>query len=417
MAKEDQIIEPFMPITAPLLEVATAAQTLAGTASQAAAAAANTASIGAATTAQTTQRQANFVQRFLRDVQQFIRQKQQWMQTWIAERREFIQTWTQRAIMFAKTMKMIAMFFPLVIVARMIIGFFQKPLEFIMLGIACLFLAVAYVIYYILSIPPFIYIVFFVWYLIFDIIPFVVYAIIMVILFAIIFVFSCLLAGINWMTNNKLSNLVLCQNSVTSWYTTPNFHMGNKFEKGLFCSRQCFPGYYPDETGFACAKIPRGQPSFCPQAEVMRLYSGRTKDLNYFYKDFPVRGNIHYLMKSPEQREHTIKRHLMQKKDFLNKCQVAMQKYDYMPLNVCSSLDVLGNSLDKNTMNRIRTVCSQAYCSSKDNYPFCAQMASTPDDDGGEFWKRVIKIIIMICVFMFIIMFTLQYMAGAVETK
>lgn len=406
----DEIIEPFIPIVGTVVSTdpgnlsATIAQTVAQTTSTA-----------TSTATQTTQRQVNFVQKLIRDIQKFVREKQQWMQDYIAARREFIQKWTQRTIMFAKTMKVIAMFFPLIIVARIIIGIFQKPLEFIMMGIACLFLAVAYVLYYIFSIPPFIYIVFFVWYLIFDIIPFVIYAMIMVVIFLFILIFCSILALINAATKGRLSNLVLCQNSVAAWYLTPNYHLSNKFEKGLFCSRQCFPGYYPDESGFACNKIPRGQPSFCPQAEVMRLWSGKTKDLAYYFKDYQIKGNVAYLMRSPEAREAMIKTHLFRKKDFLDKCQVAMKKYDYMPLNLCSSLDVLGSTLNKKTLDKMRTVCSQAYCNSKENYPFCAQMIVKTEDDDGDYWKRVMKILIMICVFVFIIFFTLQYMAGAVE--
>jgi hypothetical protein len=151
------------------------------------------------------------------------------------------------------------------------------------------------------------------------------------------------------------------------------------------------------------------------------MYTGNRNDSNYMYKDYSTNGNIKFLMKSPEDREVVLKGHYLQKINFLEKCGKAMQKYDYMPLNLCSSLDVMEknnlNGIDKKTLSKMKQVCAQAYCTSRSNYAFCPQLSGKGDDDDGEFWKRVMKVLIMIIVFMFIVMFTLSYMLGLTIAK
>ena len=317
------------------------------------------------------------------------------------------------SFMFTTFMKTMFIFFSIVILVRMIIGFFSKPLEFIMLGVACMFLSIAYVIYFLLSIPNFtIFIPFGVWFLLFDIVPFIVYVIIMGALFLIITLFCFLLWFVNLCTGGALNSLVLCQNSTAAWYKTPNYHLGNRYERGFFCSRECFPGYYPDDTGMFCVKNASIlTPSYCPQAEAMRLFIGKRNDINYVYKDYQTIGNLKYLAKSPEQREKLIKDHFMKKMNFLDKCNKSMKRFDHMPLNICSSLDTM-TDVDPVTVKKLRQVCSQAFCNSKTNYGFCPQLEGAGGGDDSDFWKKAIHMTIMVMVFVFVLTFTLGYIAG-----
>lgn len=394
--EQEDVIEEFMCAMAPLPDV--------------------TAATTGQTQAQTTQATVAQNQNFVQKLKSFAKNVQDKIADRILSIKQHTQKYVQSALQFARMVKMIALFFPLIIVARMIIGFFQKPLEFIMLGIACIFLAVFYVIYFIFSIPPFTWVPFLLWFIVMDIIPLVVYTIVMGALFLAITIFCILVAGLNILLGGALKNLVLCQNPAAGWYKTPNFHLSNKYERGFLCSRQCFHGYYPDDTGMYCVKVPKGQPSFCPQAEVMRMYTGQRNDWNFHFKDYQTTGNLSFLRKSPEQREVMIKNHYLRKRDFLEKCEKSMNKYKYMPLSICSSLDIMEknniNGIDKKTISKLKTVCSQAFCDSKSNYPFCASLTSVNDTDAGEFWKNVMKIFIMISTFVFIVMFTLGYMAG-----
>lgn len=160
-------------------------------------------------------------------------------------------------------------------------------------------------------------------------------------------------------------------------------------------------------------KVPYGTPSYCPQAEAMRLYTGNKGDMNYIYKDYSTLGNFKYVSSSPQDREKLIKNHFMKRKDFLDKCNKSMREFNYVPLNICSSLDAFDSSVvDATTLKKLRQVCSQAYCNSKSNYGFCPQLEAAGVEEDSDFWKRVIHLIIMIIVFMFVLTFTLYYMAG-----
>jgi hypothetical protein len=331
--------------------------------------------------------------------------------------KEFVMSMKRFAFMFKSFMTAMFAFFSLVVLVRMIIGFFSKPLEFIMLGIACIVLAVTYVIYFLLSIPYFtIFIPFFVWFILFDLIPLLAYIIVMGALFILITLFCFILWFLNLCTGGALSSLVLCQNSVAAWYKTPNYHLGNKYERGFFCNRACFPGYYPDDTGMFCIKNSAIRtPSYCPQAEAMRLYVGKRKDINYIYKDYRTLGNLSYLSKTPAERENLLKNHFIKKMEFLDKCNKSMKKYDYMPLSICSSLDTIKDmnmNVNDKTLKKLRQVCSQSYCNSKTNYGFCSQLEGPGTEDDSDFWRRAIRLTILIMVFIFAIMFTLCYIAG-----
>jgi hypothetical protein len=347
----------------------------------------------------------------------FANKKMEFIAVWANKQAKFMFTMTRIAFMFANFMRTIFQFFAIIILARIIIGFFSKPLEFIMLGFSCLILSVVYVIYYIFYIPPFIWVPFIIWFTLFDILPWFVYSVVMMVLFIVISLFCLVLAFINVCTGGAIKSLVLCQNHVASWYKTPNFHLTNKYERGLFCSRQCFTGYAPDVTGMYCIKIPKGNPSYCPQAEVMRMYTSNRNDFLYYYKDYVTQGNMKYMISAPYAREGMIKDHYLKKQDFLDKCDKSMSTFNYMPLSICASLDTIEknnvNGIDKKTIDRLKTVCKQAYCDSKSNYPFCAQLAAGDDDDAGKFWKKLMKILISIAVFMFIIIFILNYMSGS----
>lgn len=380
----------------------------------AAASAAQAAATTGGATQQSTVKNVTWIQSKIQKISEFIKKNQQWLIDKMDKYKQFVFKMSRIAWMFAQFMKFLFMLFPVIIVFRMIIGLFTKPMEFIMMGISCLVLAFAYVIYYIFYIPPFSIIPFLLWFIVVKLVPALVYTAVFGSLFLLITAFCLLLTFFNSILGGALSTLVLCQNSPASWYKTPNYHLKNKYERGLLCTRACLPGYYPDPTGMYCLSTPKHTPSYCPQAEAMRLYTVNKNDFMYYYKDYPTIGNIKYLSTSPEERELLLKDYYLKKKDFLGKCEAPMEKYNYMPLNVCSSLDIMkNNKIDDDTIAKMRKVCSQAYCNSKTNYPFCANMAGKyDDDDNGNFWKNIIKILIMITAFMVIVMFTLGYMTG-----
>lgn len=363
-------------------------------------------------TQQSTTKNTTWLQSKIQKITEFIDKNRKWIQERIERNMWWMTKFAKGAWMFAQFMKFMFMLFPIIIVFRMIIGLFTKPMEFIMMGISCLVLAVAYVIYYIFYIPPFSIVPFLLYFIVVDLVPAIAYTIVFGALFVAITIFCIIMTGINSLLGGALSTLVLCQNSPAAWYKTPNYHMGNKYERGMLCNKQCLPGFYPDPTGMYCLSTPKLTPSYCPQAEAMRLYTVNKNDYIYHYGDYPTIGNMKYMSKSPEERELLLKDHYLRKKDFLGRCEKPMSKFNYMSLNVCSSIDTMKqNNVNDDTILKMKRVCSQAYCNSKTNYPFCADISSTgAEKDSNEFWKHVIKILIMITCIIFIFMFTFSYM-------
>jgi hypothetical protein len=318
---------------------------------------------------------------------------------------------------FAKFFAFLQRMLPILYLVLIILAFFGKPLEYIMLFVALIAVAIIYVIYAILTIPPFVFIPMLLWFIIFNILPLIVYCLIFGALLVFILVICLIISILNVASGGALKNLILCQNSPTAWYKTPNFHFKNAYERGLFCNSPCKTRYQPDATGTSCVKLPKGYPAFCPQAEIVRLYTGMRKDHTYMYNDYPVNGNIKYLTKSPSMREELLKNYFLKKNDFMNVCNDKMSSYNNISLSICSSLDMIdsdtGNSFTKgmssSEINKIRQVCKQAYCNSKNTFPFCSQLGNTQEDN-SDIIKKVIKLAIFIIVFITLLIISLKYL-------
>jgi hypothetical protein len=324
---------------------------------------------------------------------------------------------SQTVLRFLQFMAFLQRMLPILYLVLIILAFFGKPLEYIMLFVAMISVSILYVIYAIITLPPFIFIPMLIWFIIFDIIPLIVYCLVFGGLLVIILLFCLILAIINTITGGALKSLVLCQNSPAAWYKTPNYHFTNKYERGLFCSRPCFPRYQPDTTGMNCTKLPKDYPAYCPQAEIMRLYTGLTKDNVFMYNDYNINGNVRYLTKTPLDREEILKKHYLKKVEFMNICNSKLQDYTPISLAICSAVDIISmdksnpltHSMKKKDINRLINVCKQAFCNSKNNYPFCSQLGATNEDDDSMIVKKVIKLIIMIIIFILILVFSLNY--------
>lgn len=307
-----------------------------------------------------------------------------------------------------KTFIMIAKFFPIIVLVSMVIAFFTRPMEFLMLTFGLVFVVILYILYSILNLPPFIYLVAAIWFIIMDIIPLLIYCAIFTALLIIIFLICLILTGLNVMTGGALKDIVLCDNSPGSWYKTANYHLGNKWERGIFCTRPCFSRYTPDTTGISCNKLPKGYPPYCPQAEIMRIYSTKKADSNYKFENYNDKGNVYYMSKEPLKREEMLKKHYLHKRDFMNVCNKEMSNYNTIALNICASVDSL--DLQPKDKLRLKQVCQQAYCTAEKNYPFCSKISELKEDDKNAIIKKVIKIMVIMIIFCLVFLFTMEYM-------
>lgn len=318
---------------------------------------------------------------------------------------------------FNKTMLMIARFYPLILLVLIILAFFGKPLEYIMLFLAAIIISIIWIIVFIfglniLRVVPYLF------YNIFAVTaPTIIFALVSLGIFLIIFVVCLILAIINKATGGSLKHLVLCQNSPEAWFKFSSFHQkdSNKFKRGFFCSKPCGKRYKPDDlTGAFCEKLPGDTPGFCPSAEIMRLYTGfKRSDRPYTFKMYDTK-NPRYYSKTPLLREDILMRSFLRRKELLEKCEKPMAKYKDLTLNICSSTDAYLKSnyagLDDKTIKKLRNVCGLAFCSSKNNYPFCNKLTNSTNMDSSEFVKQVIKIITAIILFMVVIIFSFNFM-------
>lgn len=320
--------------------------------------------------------------------------------------------------------KLSVIFFILAIVGRMIVGFFQSPLEYIMLGISCIMLSIFYVFYYIIGTWPFRVIPLLIYYLFVVIIPVFIHTAVIVLVFALICVLGIIFAIINEIsvatTNKSINILILCQNSPLSWFLTPNYHHVNKNERGIFCNRPCGPGYIPDSSGRFCERITnRNQPSFCPQAQVMRILAKKQTRMSgkVVYPNFNSVRSAKYRISSPVDREIMLKNHYIQKSEFLNKCSKYYENFnneiDFAPLNICSNINGINDTkLSPAEKQKLIASCKQSYCNSKSNYTFCQFIDSKDVEDEDSFWIKVIKLLIILTVFFIIVVVSLKYLSS-----
>lgn len=318
---------------------------------------------------------------------------------------------------FNKTMLMIARFYPLILLVLIILAFFGKPLEYIMLFLAAIMVSVIWIIVFIFGLPILRVIPYMFYNAFAVVLPTTLLAMVSLGIFLFIFVACIILAIINKATGGSLKHLILCQNSPESWFKFSSFHQkeNNKFKRGFFCSKPCGKRYKPDDlTGAFCEKLPGDTPGFCPSAEIMRLYTGfKRSDRPYTFKMYNTK-NPKYYSKTPLLREDILMKSFLRRKDLLEKCEKPMAKYKDLTLNICSSTDAYLKSnyagMDDKTIKKLRNVCGLAFCNSKNNYPFCNKLTNSTNMDSSEFIKQLIKVITAIILFMVVIIFSFNFM-------
>lgn len=338
-----------------------------------------------------------------------------WTRDFILKHKNKILALAKATVAFNKTMRMIARFYPLIILILIILAFFGKPLEYIMLFLAAVIVSIIWIIVFILGQPvlrviPYLpYALFKVW------IPWLAYSILISGIFLVLLIVCLVLAIANEASGGKLKNLVLCQNSPEAWFKVSSFQHKNIFKRGFFCSRPCLSRYKPDQNtqGF-CEKLKRDTPGFCPNSEIMRIYTGfKRKDRVYTFKSYSAK-NPKYYFKSPMMREGLLRDSFMRRRKFLEQCEKPMAPYKNLTLNICSSTDAYlktrFNGMDDKAIKRLRNVCGAAYCSASSNYPFCNKLANSSDMDSSMLVKQIIKIILSIIIFFVILIFVFNYM-------
>ena len=312
----------------------------------------------------------------------------------------------QRMVQFSKTLQMWWKMVPIIVVFAGIILIFTNALYYIVLAVAYIAISILQIIHFLLSLPPFIYLVFFIFYfVIVDIIPFIMISCAWIALLVVIVLMCCILSLLNEVTNGGISKSILCQNTPTGWYTVPNYQHGNQYLRGVLCSQPCKRGYQPEEVNSGyCVKQSKTTPSFCPQASVMRLYAGVAQNEVPIHADYNVKGNLQYLAKKPDAREEILLKHFVERIKYLERCKnpdnpYAIQRYDAITKTICANLDVLKDTLPAKEYARLSIACSQPFCNAKSSYPFCSNLSVVKNTDLSALVKKIIYALISLTVF------------------
>lgn len=351
---------------------------------------------------------------------QDVEEKKNWWTRFLNEKAKWAKEWGQRVAQFNKMMMMIAKFKPIIILCVAIILIFSNLLFYVIMIIAWFAIAILEVIYFMLSLPPFIQIMGFIFFMITEFLPMCALVLFMVGLLIFAAVFCGLVSILNTISGDKLKGMVLCQNGPASWYKTQNWHLNNKFDRGLFCSRPCAKGYSPDVSGVLCIRQSKSSPAYCPQAQVMRFYSGAgKKDKRYIFKDKRVTTDFRFLSKTPARREDALFSHWLDMRKYLEECNNprnlnGLGQYDTMTISICANVDALADAsfskIDKDIIQKLQQVCRQGFCNSRTAFPFCKNLSTASDDDSADLIKKIIMFIISMIVFAVTLVFIFAYM-------
>lgn len=381
----------------------------------------------AAVTAQTASEKGSFIQRFVKIIQEWFQRLKEFAFAQWKHRKDYYQKvkqhfddWRQKLVQHIETLREWSKFYPIIILVLLILAIFTDLFKYVVMLIAYIILAVILITYEVLSLPPFIWVIFVIFFIIFEVVPFVVITAVLLALLAFATLVCLILAGLDKVSGGKLRFLVLCQNSPGAWYLTPSHQYDNKYKRGILCSKPCATGYHPSETGGSCVRLPKDAPSYCPQAQVMRIYTGQGKrDLQYDYRDFAGARSMVYLLKAPKEREEMVLKHYMEKARFLDKCTnpsnpYNLSKYNAVTMNVCASLETLKqngfHNLSTRDYQKLERVCNQGFCDVRSSYPFCSKLSNVSSLDNSNLAKKIVYAIIAITVFALTVFMILHYM-------
>ncbi len=260
------------------------------------------------------------------------------------------------------------------------------------------------ILYVIISLPIFIIIPFGLYFFFTDIVLWLINAFYRIWMFLFIVLFVAILTVINVATKGGVQKLMLCENSPGAWYKHANYHLRNIYERSTFCSVPCPTGYAPSTSGRWCSPTPDQHPSFCPEAEIMRIYSGyKRTDIKYSYPDYKTFGNVKYETSTPLEKENKLFKHFRIGKRFFEKCNKPMENFTDVSKSICSNLDAIEKSkphgLTDADVIRLRRLCRQSFCNSRSAYGFCNKPQSFTEDDPSALIKNICMIVFSIIMF------------------
>jgi hypothetical protein len=317
---------------------------------------------------------------------------------------------------FLKGLMSIGQFFLNILkVAVKIAELVTKPFEMLLfiikmvIGIAIGLVLI--IIYTILTIPPFVWIIYGIYFFVFKMVLLAV----MSYFYFMLFIGFAIVSGILWVldlilggftTQSIISRSMRCENSPDVWYTRANIINDNIYTRALFCQSPCAERFSP--SGLVCTRTDSVQPSYCPQAQVYRIYKGLKISNPYSMGEF--KPSLNFYTKTKELKELEVQNYFIKRQDFLQKCSKSNDEYDYLIKTICANSEYvkLPNEDDR---AKLKGLCKQIYCYGNPKEDFCYKYDEIKGEDGQEddldvdgVLRKIIKLICMIIIAVIIIL-------------
>lgn len=326
---------------------------------------------------------------------------------------------------FIKGLLSIGDFFMAILnVAKGLAKLVSRPMEMITYLIKMIFGLfiglILIIVYTLLTIPPFIYIIYGIYFFIFNIVMMSIFSMFWIGLFALFSLLGCVIWTIDLMLSSMtgfkshsfLVWFVRCENLPDMWYTRANFVDGNRYARGFLCQSPCASRFLPN--GLYCQRMNDQQPSYCPQAQVYRIYKGLSLkpdpiDMNEF------KPSVSFYMKSKEDKEEELRKFFQKRQAYLTKCSQANEPYEGLIKGICGNFDTV-KIKDKALREELATLCHQIYCQGQPKEEFCYKFKSNMDDlkiakkmlSQEDIIKRVLNLLVLIIVCVIIILMFLH---------
>jgi ribosome-binding factor A len=321
---------------------------------------------------------------------------------------------------FLKGLMSIGQFFLSILeVAMKLAELIANPLDMLFFLFKMIFgLAIGLVLvllYALFSIPPFTYIIYGIYFFIFKIVVLAVLSCFYIVLFAafaiigvILWVLDLILGGFS--SQSIISKSMRCENLPDVWYTRANVIHDNHYTRAFVCQAPCSSRFTP--TGLVCRSMDTNQPSYCPQAQVYRIYKGLNIEEPHSMGEF--KPSLKFYSKTRQEKEDEISSFFLKRQEFFSKCSEYNDQYDYVIKTICSNPDYVKIKNEKDR-DKLKRLCKQIYCYGNPKEEFCYKYDDVKDDvvtenapmNSDDVLRTILKLIVAIIISLVVILMLL----------
>jgi hypothetical protein len=165
---------------------------------------------------------------------------------------------------------------------------------------------------------------------------------------------------------------IAVENSPSAWYEVGGHQSKNRNERIVLAFRECGDNYVPDPNSakLTCVRKMEGEPKFCPQANIYRVYKNLGMKTPYKPREFIP--DVNFLQMNSSGRRRQIAKYKKMKLRFYEECDEKMRPYDDLTKNICRNVDFL--ELKSGQKQQIKGLCYDTYCRNGRREQFCHKM-------------------------------------------